>query len=121
MYGIFPYIYHIFKPNVGKYAIHGSYGHCMSPLPGCVSEETLTTGMSGSLQRHRECLGAAGGVEREGQVQHGSCPTWNVEARYLVEVRSIQKGLGKQYNIFQCIYIYIFIIYIYIYISVYVY
>ena len=27
MYGIFPYIYHIFMPNVGKYPIHGSYGY----------------------------------------------------------------------------------------------
>ena len=26
MYGIFPYIYHKFMPNVGKYPIHGSYG-----------------------------------------------------------------------------------------------
>ena len=26
MYGIFTYIYHKFKPNVGKYTIHGSYG-----------------------------------------------------------------------------------------------
>ncbi len=26
MYGIFTYIYHKFMPNVGKYAIHGSYG-----------------------------------------------------------------------------------------------
>ena len=26
MYGIFTYIYHKFKPNVGKYSIHGSYG-----------------------------------------------------------------------------------------------
>ena len=24
--GIFTYIYNTFKPNVGKYAIHGSYG-----------------------------------------------------------------------------------------------
>lgn len=70
----------------------------MRPLRGWVSEEALTPGMSGSLQRHGKRLGAAGGVEREGQVQHGSCPTWNVEARYLVEVRSIQKSFGKQYN-----------------------
>ena len=28
MYGIFTYyIYHTFKPNVGKYTIHGSYGY----------------------------------------------------------------------------------------------
>ena len=27
MYGIFTYIYHKFKPNVGKYTIHGSYGY----------------------------------------------------------------------------------------------
>ena len=26
MYGIFTYIYHKCKPNVGKYSIHGSYG-----------------------------------------------------------------------------------------------
>ena len=26
MYGIFTYIYHKFKPNVGKYSIHGSNG-----------------------------------------------------------------------------------------------
>ena len=26
MYGIFTYMYHKFKPNVGEYAIHGSYG-----------------------------------------------------------------------------------------------
>ena len=26
MYGIFTYIYHKNQPNVGKYAIHGSYG-----------------------------------------------------------------------------------------------
>ncbi len=26
MYGIFTYIYHTYKPNVGKYAIHGAYG-----------------------------------------------------------------------------------------------
>ena len=26
MYGIFPYIYHKFKPNVGKYSVHGAYG-----------------------------------------------------------------------------------------------
>ena len=28
MYGIFTYIYHKLKPNVGKYTIHGSYGIC---------------------------------------------------------------------------------------------
>ena len=28
MYGIFTYIYHKFKPNVGVYTIHGSYGYC---------------------------------------------------------------------------------------------
>ena len=27
MYGIFTYIYHKNQPNVGKYTIHGSYGH----------------------------------------------------------------------------------------------
>ena len=27
MYGIFTYIYHKNQPNVGKYAIHGSYGN----------------------------------------------------------------------------------------------
>ena len=27
MYGIFTYIYHKFKPNVGVYTIHGSYGY----------------------------------------------------------------------------------------------
>ena len=27
MYGIFTYIYHEFKPNVGKYTIHGSSGY----------------------------------------------------------------------------------------------
>ena len=27
MYSIFTYIYHKIKPNVGKYAIHGSYGY----------------------------------------------------------------------------------------------
>ena len=26
MYGIFTYVYHKFKPNVGKYTIHGAYG-----------------------------------------------------------------------------------------------
>ena len=26
MYGIFTYIYHKMKPNVGKYTIHGSFG-----------------------------------------------------------------------------------------------
>ena len=26
MYGIFNYIYHKFKPKVGKYSIHGAYG-----------------------------------------------------------------------------------------------
>ena len=26
MYGIFTYIYHKFKPNVGKYTIHRAYG-----------------------------------------------------------------------------------------------
>ena len=26
MYGIFTYIYHKFKPNVGEYSIHGWYG-----------------------------------------------------------------------------------------------
>ena len=26
MYGIFTYVYHKFKPNVGKYPIRGSYG-----------------------------------------------------------------------------------------------
>ena len=26
MYGIFTYIYHKFKPHVGKYTIHGWYG-----------------------------------------------------------------------------------------------
>ena len=25
--GIFAYMYHRFKPNVGKYTIHGSYGY----------------------------------------------------------------------------------------------
>ena len=29
MYGIFTYIYHKFKPNVGKYSIHGWYGICV--------------------------------------------------------------------------------------------
>ena len=29
MYGIFTYIYHKFKPNVGKYTIHGAYGLCI--------------------------------------------------------------------------------------------
>ena len=28
MYGIFTYIYHRFKPNVGRYTIHGAYGFC---------------------------------------------------------------------------------------------
>ena len=32
MYGIFTYIYHKNQPNVGKYTIHGSYGHCTSWL-----------------------------------------------------------------------------------------
>ena len=27
MYGIFTYIYHNFKPNGGKYTIHGAYGY----------------------------------------------------------------------------------------------
>ena len=35
MYGIFTYIYHRNQPNVGKYTIHGSYGHGpgASPAP----------------------------------------------------------------------------------------
>ena len=33
MYGIFTYIYHKFKPNVGKYTIsHGSYGYYLVDL-----------------------------------------------------------------------------------------
>ena len=32
MYGIFTYIYHKNQPNVGKYAIHGSYGHWIIEL-----------------------------------------------------------------------------------------
>ena len=35
--GIFTYIYHKNKPNVGKYTIHGSYGEwCCVFLEGCV-------------------------------------------------------------------------------------
>ena len=30
MYGLFTYIYHRFKPNVGKYTVHGAYGLSMS-------------------------------------------------------------------------------------------
>ena len=32
MYGILTYIYHKNQPNVGKYTIHGSYGHQGVPL-----------------------------------------------------------------------------------------
>ena len=28
MYGIFTYMYHKFRSNVGKYSIHGAYGMC---------------------------------------------------------------------------------------------
>ena len=31
MYGIFTYIYNTFKPNVGKYSIHESYGYWFHP------------------------------------------------------------------------------------------
>ena len=39
MYGIFPYIWLIFKVNVGKYTIHGSYGLYFgtTPLPVTVA------------------------------------------------------------------------------------
>ena len=30
---MFPYIYHRFKPNVGKYSIHGAYGLCFFLQP----------------------------------------------------------------------------------------
>ena len=32
MYGIFTYIYHKSKPNVGQYTIHGSYGYIIYKL-----------------------------------------------------------------------------------------
>ena len=32
MYGIFTYIYHKFKPNVGKYSIHGAYGYLVAQI-----------------------------------------------------------------------------------------
>ena len=39
MYGIFTYIYHKSKPNVGKYTIHGSYGLYYQPKPCSIIRE----------------------------------------------------------------------------------
>ena len=51
MYGILTYIYHIFRPNVGKYSIHGAYGkQAFKDLtrshesPGLVHESFLFVG-----------------------------------------------------------------------------
>jgi len=35
MYGIFTYIWVIFRANVGKYSIHGAYGMHMGYIVGC--------------------------------------------------------------------------------------
>ena len=44
MYGIFTNIYHKFKPNVGKYSIHGAYGYedsalVLSKLEGMIQSD----------------------------------------------------------------------------------
>ena len=44
MYGIFTYIYHKFKPNVGEYSIHGCYGICYFSGPYC-GAQNLSTGL----------------------------------------------------------------------------
>ena len=36
VYGILTYIYHKFKPNVGRYTIDGSYGDVQSFLDFCL-------------------------------------------------------------------------------------
>ena len=43
--GIFTYIYHKFKPHVGKYAIHGAYGYIPTlPSPSFPSSESKIDG-----------------------------------------------------------------------------
>ena len=50
MYGIFTYMHHRFKPNVGKYSIHGASGICLwkllESLPGALRRLLLVHDMA---------------------------------------------------------------------------
>ena len=46
MYGLFSYIFHRFKPNVGKYTVHGAYGLSMSIGAWHVFTEGLENGVT---------------------------------------------------------------------------
>ena len=60
MYGIFPCIYHINQPNVGKYTIHGWYGinlHCLIPPIRVIQWPLLENNdRTSSFQSSRMCL-----------------------------------------------------------------
>ena len=41
MYGIFTYVWVIFRENVGKYTIHGAYGLCMLKILANYGDDRL--------------------------------------------------------------------------------
>ena len=52
MYGIFTYIYHIFKPNVGKYTIYGSHGLWICFATQHIGSKLLLLHFSRLLKNH---------------------------------------------------------------------
>ena len=41
MYGMFTYIYHKFRLNVGRYSIHGAFGYCKKQVYYCIDSRLL--------------------------------------------------------------------------------
>ena len=51
VWNIYTYIYHKFKPNVGKYSIHGAYGY-----PPCILPETNVAPENDEIPKGVSCI-----------------------------------------------------------------